>query len=81
MASRWLRSPNCGRPADETKRARRCRSTSAGSPILLIRQEGITERVHKYRAAGITTLLAKLEGEYSDQLTTLERLLDTVNNT
>ena len=44
-------------------------------------QEGITERVHRYRAAGITTLLAKLEGEYSDQLTTLERLLDTVNNT
>jgi F420-dependent oxidoreductase-like protein len=43
-------------------------------------QEGITERVHKYRAAGITTLLAKLEGEYSDQLATLERLLDTVGN-
>lgn len=43
-------------------------------------QDGITERVHKYRAAGITTLLAKLEGEYSDQLTTLERLLDTVRN-
>jgi hypothetical protein len=36
--------------------------------------------VQKYRAAGITTLLAKLEGEYSDQLVTLERLLDTVNN-
>ena len=43
-------------------------------------QDGITERVHKYRAAGITTLLAKLEGEYSDQLATLERLLDTVSN-
>jgi len=40
--------------------------------------EGITERVHKYRAAGITTLLAKLEGEYSDQLATLKRLLDVV---
>ena len=39
----------------------------------------ITERVHLYRAAGITTLLAKLEGDYSDQLATLERLLDAVN--
>jgi len=43
-------------------------------------QQSITERVHTYRAAGITTLLAKLEGEYPDQLTTLERLLDVVNN-
>jgi alkanesulfonate monooxygenase SsuD/methylene tetrahydromethanopterin reductase-like flavin-dependent oxidoreductase (luciferase family) len=44
-------------------------------------QQNITERVHMYRAAGITTLLAKLEGEYADQLATLERLLDTVNTT
>jgi len=43
-------------------------------------QQDITTRVQKYRAAGITTLLAKLEGEYSDQLATLERLLRTVNN-
>ena len=43
-------------------------------------QQGIADRVHKYRAAGITTLLAKLEGEYSDQLATLERLLDVVND-
>ena len=43
-------------------------------------QQGITERVHTYRAAGITTLLAKLEGEYPDQLATLERLLDAVND-
>jgi F420-dependent oxidoreductase-like protein len=43
-------------------------------------QQGITERVHKYRDAGITTLLAKLEGDYSDQLATLERLLDAVND-
>ena len=41
---------------------------------------GHHDRVHKYRAAGITTLLAKLEGDYPDQLVTLERLLDTVNN-
>jgi F420-dependent oxidoreductase-like protein len=43
-------------------------------------QQDITTRVQKYRAAGITTLLAKLEGEYSDQLATLELLLHTVNN-
>ncbi len=41
-------------------------------------QEGIAERVRKYRAAGITTLLAKLEGDYPDQLATLERLLNIV---
>lgn len=40
----------------------------------------ITERLHTYRAAGITTLLAKPEGEYSDQLATLKRLLDAVND-
>ncbi len=41
-------------------------------------REGIAERVRKYRAAGITTLLAKLEGEHSGQLATLQRLLDIV---
>jgi len=41
-------------------------------------QEGIDERVRKYRAAGITTLLAKLEGDYADQLATLERLITIV---
>jgi len=39
---------------------------------------GITDRVRSYRAAGITTLLAKLEGDYQGQLTTLERLLAIV---
>ena len=43
-------------------------------------QQDITERVRTYRAAGITTLLAKLEGEYPDQLATLERLLAAVND-
>ena len=38
--------------------------------------DGIAERVGKYRAAGITTLLAKLEGDYPHQLATLGRLLD-----
>jgi alkanesulfonate monooxygenase SsuD/methylene tetrahydromethanopterin reductase-like flavin-dependent oxidoreductase (luciferase family) len=40
--------------------------------------DGIAERLQKYRAAGITTLLAKLESEYSDQLAALERLLGLV---
>ena len=40
--------------------------------------DGIAERLRKYRAAGTTTLLAKLEGEYPDQLATLERPLDIV---
>ena len=40
--------------------------------------DGIAERVGKYRAGGITTLLAKLEGDYSHQLATLERLLDII---
>jgi F420-dependent oxidoreductase-like protein len=35
----------------------------------------IAERVSRYRAAGITTLLAKLEGGYEQQLTTLRRLV------
>lgn len=38
--------------------------------------DGIAERVSKYRDAGITTLLAKLEGDYPSQLATLERLLE-----
>lgn len=41
-------------------------------------REGIAERVRRYRAAGITTLLAKVAGDYRDQLTTLQRLLEVV---
>jgi F420-dependent oxidoreductase-like protein len=41
-------------------------------------QDGIAERIGKYRDAGITTLLAKLEGDYADHLVTLERLLTAV---
>lgn len=37
-------------------------------------RECIAERVRAYRAVGITTLLAKLDGPYPDQLATLERL-------
>lgn len=38
-------------------------------------QDSIAERVDSYRAVGITTLLAKIEGPYPEQLATLERLL------
>jgi len=40
--------------------------------------DGIAERVLKYRAAGVTSLLTKLEGDYPHQLATLERLLDII---
>ena len=40
--------------------------------------DGIADRVRRYREAGITTLLAKLEGDHADQLATLERLLAIV---
>jgi alkanesulfonate monooxygenase SsuD/methylene tetrahydromethanopterin reductase-like flavin-dependent oxidoreductase (luciferase family) len=45
---------------------------------LLGTPDALRERVHVYRAAGITTLLAKLEGDAADQLRTLERLLGIV---
>lgn len=38
----------------------------------------IASRVHAYREAGITTLLAKLDADYAAQLATLQRLLDIV---
>lgn len=41
-------------------------------------QESIADRVAKYRAAGITTLLAKLEGGYREQLATLGQLVAMV---
>lgn len=41
---------------------------------------GIARRARMYRSAGITTLLAKLEGEYPDQLVTLERLVAIVGD-
>ena len=40
--------------------------------------DGIAARVRKYLATGITTLLTKLDGDYQQQLTTLERLLNIV---
>ena len=43
--------------------------------------EAIADRVTKYRQAGITTLLAKVDGEYDDQLSTLERLIAIVGAT
>ena len=42
---------------------------------LLGAEDIIAERVSRYRAAGITTLLAKLEGDHEQQLATLQRLV------
>jgi F420-dependent oxidoreductase-like protein len=46
---------------------------------LLGTADTIAERVRRYRDVGITSLLAKLEGDYSDQLATLERLVAIVS--
>ncbi len=42
---------------------------------LLGTEDLIAERVERYRAAGITTLLAKLDGELEQQLAALQRLV------
>lgn len=43
--------------------------------------DAIAERVGRYREVGITTLLAKLDGDYEQQLATLERLVGIVDST
>jgi F420-dependent oxidoreductase-like protein len=45
---------------------------------LLGTDDAIAERVERYREAGITTLLAKLEGPFGQQLSVLERLIGIV---
>ncbi|MEV5361151.1 LLM class flavin-dependent oxidoreductase, partial [Micrococcus luteus] len=40
----------------------------------------VAERVSSYRDAGITTLLAKVDGDYRSQLATLERLLALIRS-
>ena len=47
---------------------------------LLGTAERIAERIDRYRNAGITTLLAKVDGDYSEQLATLESLLAVVGS-
>ena len=47
---------------------------------LLGTADAIAERVSRYRAAGITTLLAKLDGDPDQQLTILERLVAIVES-
>jgi F420-dependent oxidoreductase-like protein len=42
---------------------------------LLGTDDVIAERIDRYRAAGITTVLAKLEGDHCEQLATLQRLV------
>ncbi|MEO7059276.1 MAG: LLM class flavin-dependent oxidoreductase [Lapillicoccus sp.] len=44
-------------------------------------REQLAARVEAYRSAGITTLLAKLDGSHAEQLTTLEVLLDLTART
>jgi len=46
---------------------------------LLGTEDAIADRITRYRAAGITTLLAKLDGDHDSQLATLERLITQVN--
>ncbi len=46
---------------------------------LLGTPDTVAERVSRYRAVGITTLLAKLEGDYQQQLTALQRLVAIAN--
>ena len=45
---------------------------------LLGTDDAIADRVDEYRQAGITTLIAKLEGGYAEQLSTLHWLIGTV---
>jgi F420-dependent oxidoreductase-like protein len=47
---------------------------------LLGTDDAIAERVVRYRDAGITTLLAKLDGDYGAQLAALKRLVAIVAN-
>ena len=47
---------------------------------LLGTDDVIAERVDRYRAAGITTLLAKLEGDHEQQLAALRRLVALVES-
>lgn len=46
---------------------------------LLGTDEAVADRVDHHRRAGITTLLAKLDGDYARQLLTVERLLGIVD--
>jgi alkanesulfonate monooxygenase SsuD/methylene tetrahydromethanopterin reductase-like flavin-dependent oxidoreductase (luciferase family) len=38
----------------------------------------VAERIAAYRDSGITTLLAKVDGDHTHQLHTIERLLEAV---
>ncbi len=46
---------------------------------LLGTPEAIAERVRRYHAVGVTTLLAKLDGDYRQQLAILEQLVSIVD--
>ncbi|HZQ30149.1 MAG TPA: LLM class flavin-dependent oxidoreductase [Mycobacterium sp.] len=65
--------------AGERDEARRAVPLDLGRLTNLVgTQENIADRVAKYRAAGITTLLAKLDGRYEEQLATLGQLVKIV---
>ena len=65
--------------AGERDQARRAVPLDLGRLTnLLGTPDALRDRLRKYRAAGLTTLLAKVEGDYAHQLATLERLLGFV---
>lgn len=60
--------------------ARRAVPLELGSHTNLVGSpDTIADRVTRYREAGISTLLAKMETPFEDQIVTLRRLLDVVN--
>lgn len=63
----------------QREQARKAVPIELGSLTNLVgTQANIAERVERYRAVGISTFLAKLEGPYEHQIKTLERLLELV---
>src|ERR1700761_8682175 len=65
--------------ADKHDEARRAVPLDLGRLTnLLGTPDAMADRVSRYRAVGITTLLAKLEGDYDQQLPILEQLVSIV---
>ncbi|MBF6241793.1 LLM class flavin-dependent oxidoreductase [Nocardia otitidiscaviarum] len=61
--------------------ARRAVPLELGSHTNLVgTEQTIAGRIERYRAAGMSTLLAKLETPFEDQLVTLRRLVDLVDD-
>lgn len=63
----------------QREQARKAVPIELGSLTNLVgTQANIAERIERYRAVGISTFLAKLEGSYDHQIKTLERLMELV---